>query len=83
MCIYIDVLWNCFVYYFSSVWFCHCVHVRSLGGITSFFDVPEPEPLDGWSLMDILPGRRMVLIRPDAAPGRSKAILTWFGEHRR
>ena len=51
------------------VWGPEADYVRSLGGVTSFFDVPEPEPLDGWSLMDILPGRRMVLIRPDAAPG--------------
>ena len=64
------------------VWGPEADYLRSLGGVTSFFDVPEPEPLDGWSLMDILPGRRMVLIRPDAAPGRSKAILTWFGDHR-
>lgn len=63
------------------VWGPEADYVRSLGGVTSFFDVPEPEPLDGWSLMDILPGRRMVMIRPDAAPGRSKAIVTWFGEH--
>ena len=63
------------------VWGPEADYVRSLGGVASFFDVPEPEPLDGWSLMDILPGRRMVMIRPDAAPGRSKAIVTWFGEH--
>uniref|UniRef100_UPI00135B3C71 FAD-dependent monooxygenase n=1 Tax=Agromyces humi TaxID=1766800 RepID=UPI00135B3C71 len=63
------------------VWGPEADYVRSLGGVTSFFDAPEPEPLDGWSLMDILPGRRMVMIRPDAAPGRSKAIVTWFGDH--
>lgn len=66
----------------SLVWGPEADYLHSLGGVTSFFDVPEPEPLDGWSLMDILPGRRMVLIRPDAAPGRAKAILTWFGDHR-
>lgn len=66
----------------SLIWGPETDYLHSLGGVTSFFDVPEPEPLDGWSLMDILPGRRMVLIRPDAAPGRAKAILTWFGDHR-
>ncbi|KRE22880.1 FAD-dependent monooxygenase [Agromyces sp. Soil535] len=63
------------------VWGPETDYVRSLGGVMSFFDVPEPEPLDGWSLMNILPGRRMLLIRPDTAPGRAKAILTWFGDH--
>ncbi|MFC5788560.1 FAD-dependent monooxygenase [Agromyces tardus] len=52
---------------------------RPLGGRMSFFTVPEPEPLDGWSLLDVLPGRRMAMIRPHEESGSAHAILTWFG----
>ncbi len=65
----------------SLVWGPEADYVRSLGGVTSYFDVPEPEPLEGWSIMDIMPGRRMVLVRPGGTPGRATAILTWFGDH--
>ena len=65
----------------TIVWGPEADYVRSLGGVTSFFDVPEPEPLEGWSIMNVMPDRRMILVRPGGTPGRATAILTWFGDH--
>lgn len=61
------------------VWGAASQFARPLGGHMSFFSVPEPEPLDGWSLLNVLPGRRMAMIRPHGEAGRAHAILTWFG----
>jgi 2-polyprenyl-6-methoxyphenol hydroxylase-like FAD-dependent oxidoreductase len=53
--------------------------VRRLGGYMSWFTAPDHVGLDGWFAMYNEPGR-VASMRPDTAPGRAKAGLSFLSE---
>src|SRR5436305_1785120 len=53
--------------------------VRRLGGYMSWFTAPDHVGLDGWFAMYNEPGK-VASMRPDTAPGRAKAGLSFLSE---